>query len=169
MVNRFLKFLSGILFATVLAGCDIPALTDPFEGHAGVRVNVNGNKCITWERPSFMTSEYIKDETYQYSFTIGLIRVKDNLKFNLKLKITDPAPLVTGKRYIIDGEASKASLTRFQIDMPDVVTPLQGWLEFTNLSEEGSIAEALFELENPGDATLKHGFLRLSLKTVTGE
>ena len=97
-----IKHLLVTAMLAVLAGCEM-TVSDPFAGQDGIRVNMNGCKCVTWSESSKLSAQYTLASDYRFSSSTGLIRVIDETLFRLNLTVLDSQPLQTGKKYLFDG------------------------------------------------------------------
>lgn len=150
------KYLLFAIFALLaIAGCD--RNMDPFEGGSGVRMNVNGKKYVMHGRsdskPLSITTEGTPSNLM---FTVTMTGLSNSFEFSMNS--SDPGTFLEGKSY--------PATAKMALGSEDVA--LSGTLEFTRLSADSSLVDALFELSGSGaDGTsynVTHGFFRLRYK-----
>ena len=134
---------------------------DPYEGGDGVRMNLNGEKCVMVGTPNSAYARYVSGEEYRFETAeIFMLQLLDNRSFTLVLKVTDTAPIVTAKTY------PKGTAVLIYDDSHEQIS-LSGEVVFLETGEE---TEACFDLSGTGaDGTryeMRHGFLRLLTQTV---
>lgn len=175
-----LRTLSLFASAFILASCYVDM--DPFEGGDGVRVNINGEKCVMHGMPggyyaildaandvsSFESSITMRTSVtnYQGSYIINAAIGAENVHgdrsiFHLSFNIQENDTFVKEQKYEIlpDGQKTATLSTWWE------EVKLHGWIYFLSL---GDVIEARFDLDgtdSDGTAyTLRHGFLRLHQK-----
>ena len=161
------KFITLVL-VSVFALCGCIKDMDPFQGGDGVRVNVNGRKCVM---VGVLGGRYAQlnntGDTGECSTTISMMSaMPDNMMFDLAFAIKENEPLVINKEYKVGSGNSTVGMTGFSVGASqESRIPLQGWVKFISL---GTTIQARFELDGKGeDGTgyaLRHGFLRLKQK-----
>ena len=178
---KIVKTLWFLSMAFVLSGCVRDM--DPFEGGDGVRVNINGEKCVmlgtpggyyakmeatddvsTFKSEIILISTLIDPEAQYMNAMLGFGFAQDSqIRLNLAFDISDNNVFSKEKQYNIGSGNKKAVLTYVTDDTstnPDI--NLKGWISFLSL---GKVIEARFELEGKStggkEYSLRHGFLRL--------
>ena len=182
-MNRF-KSLLPIALSLMLTGCVTDM--DPFEGGDGVRVNINGQKCVMYGIPGgyYATLEAANDvSTFQADITMmsaitdvhinyvvpEMTQIERSV-FRLHFDIRDNNAFVREQKYQIHASGTKtASLIvpeqNVDTQSSEEVVALKGWAYFLSL---GNVVEVRFELNGTGadgkDYALRHGYLRLHQK-----
>lgn len=156
------------LFAVILTLSGCVRDMDPFEGGDGVRVNINGQKCVMIGIPGgyYATLDTKDDEClFQSEVTMmtGFMSRYQDL-FYLDFDIRENDILVKDKEYTVSYSGNK--VIKLMLPNEDASSyaevKLKGWISFLSL---GQVVEARFELEGSGSGgkeySLRHGFLRL--------
>ena len=156
------------LLAVALSLCGCVRDMDPFEGGDGVRVNINGQKCVMLGIPGgyYATLDTKDDECLFQSEVTMMTGFLSNIQdlFYINFDIRENDILVKDKKYTVSYSGNKVVKLRLPNDDASSYTEvsLKGWLSFLSL---GQVVEARFELEGTGpagkDYSLRHGFLRL--------
>ncbi len=164
-MKRIFAFLMGA--GLLLTAC--VTHLDPFSGTEGLRVNVNGEKCVmklvstssSQASPSYIYTEDADHVSFSFSTTLvhktqettGMVAQYDHYTFSLSLDTA--APLILNKVYDVTGSIAPD----FQEGTP---TPLKGNIVFVSLTPA---IQASFELSSAkNDYELRHGFLRFIKK-----
>ena len=178
---KILRTLSVFALAVSLSGCITDM--DPFEGGDGVRVNINGEKCVMYGMPGsyYATLDAANDvSTFRAEITMMttvtdarinyLLPEKisfDRIVFDLSFNIQENNSFVREQKYEILAFGTKtATMSLPEVDTntgsPNQTVKLKGWIYFLSL---GNVIEARFDLDGKGpdgkEYTLRHGFLRL--------
>lgn len=159
----------GMVCALLLTGC--VSHLDPYAGTEGLRVNVNGQKCVmelvyvssSHSSPSYTYTDNV-DGKVEFSFRSNLVHKRqemsglqvkhDNYRFSLSLETA--GPLVLDRAYDVTAGIGPEDLG------DDNLTPLHGTITFLSLSPA---IQARFEMASAGNAyVLRHGFLRFNKK-----
>lgn len=145
---------------------------DPFEGADGVRVNINGHKCVMVGSPGHNYMYYTSGESYSLKTEVEMTRMLDYYHFSMVFSIQDSSPLSAGKRYsTAAGEAGVKLLS--PKESPGDEISLSGWIELVKFDPSSRIVEASFELDgtasNGEDFVLRHGFFRLFKQSEDGQ
>lgn len=181
---KIVKTLWFLSMAFVLSGCVRDM--DPFEGGDGVRVNINGEKCVMYGIPGgyYATLDVANDvSTFKSEITmmssivdahinyiIPEMSTIDRTAFMLGFNIAENDIFVKEKKYEIKTSGDKkASMTVSSLNTDtgssEEVIKLKGWAYFLSL---GNVVEVRFELDgkdsNGKEYALRHGFLRLHQK-----
>ncbi|MBR6306911.1 MAG: hypothetical protein IKR38_09105 [Bacteroidales bacterium] len=163
---RILRSLS--LLAVILSFSGCVRDMDPFEGGDGVRVNINGQKCVMLGIPGgYYATLDTKDDECLFQSEVAMMtgfmsRNQDIFKMIFDIRETDI--LVKDKKYTVNYSGNKVVKLMLPNDDASSYTEvmLKGWISFLSL---GQVVEARFELEGRGpggvDYSLRHGFLRL--------
>lgn len=147
-MRKFLLLLAALL---PLAACK--AYQDPYMSQEsfGVRMNVNGDKLLMLNdlMVVYTTSEENACTfSFQGNFYASVGSYRDSRK--LVLKLSDTAPIVSGKKYTLEGGSAQL----------DEDASLNGWILFNSFDLEAKTLEASFELTSATN-TIKHGFMRV--------
>ena len=169
-MKAFLKILMVVLSLLAAASC-IKDM-DPFEGADGVRVNINGYKCVMRGSPGTNYVHYTGGESCSLRTEVEMTRMLDFHHFNMVFYVQDDNPLTVGKRYsTLSGNASVKLLS--PKEAPGDEVSLSGWIQFVKFDSSSRIVEASFEFDgvasNGEDFVLRHGFFRLFKQSEDGQ
>ena len=179
---KILRSLSLFAAAFMLSSCVTDM--DPFEGGDGVRVNINGEKCVMYGMPgayyatldaandvSSFKSEITMMTTItdaHINYLIPEMSTFERSVFDLAFNIQENNAFVKEKKYEIRYSGQKtasmiSSIRSNGTETPEQAVKLQGWIYFLSL---GNVIEARFDLDGRSsdgtEYTLRHGFLRLN-------
>ena len=127
---------------------------DPFEGGKGVRMNMNGKKCVMVARSDRQVYVYNNKDGYGQTLSFSAKMGWQDTQFAFRLRISDPDTLIQGYTY-----PAKARIGSDQ----DGVS-LEGFAEIVTLNPMSLDIEALFEFTGGNlkeSYVVKHGYFRL--------
>lgn len=156
-MSRIAKLLVLSLLPMLFMGCEREM--DPFTGGLGIRMNVNGKRCVSFDSDANGYAEFSTTTaegeagTYSFSKTMSM-QMTGAGPYEFFISASSTSPMTVGKAYACEA--------RLEIDMKHV--PLNGNLTFVSLADDGQYVEAEFELSGNSEGkeyVVKHGFLRL--------
>lgn len=155
-MSKHFKIVVWLFLPLLAMGCNREM--DPFAGGLGIRMNVNGMRCVSFDSDANGYAEFSmpaegESGTYAFSKTMSM-QMTGAGPYEFFISATSPSRITAGKSY--------ACTAWLEIDMKHV--PLKGKLTFVSLEDDGRYVEAEFELSGNSDGkeyVVKHGFLRL--------
>lgn len=162
--NRLIMGLLLSAAALMLSGCVRDM--DPFEGGDGVRVNINGQKCVMLGIPGhdYADLNMSGDVSSFQAIVSMMVGIMSADLFELSFNIKENDAFIKEQKYTIKPSGDKTVTLSLPARNGEGVKDinLSGWLYFISF---GEIIEARFDLDGKGsdgmEYSLRHGFLRL--------